>query len=516
MSRSEFWHSDLIAKWARRRVNQVRVTTFGSSDDARGPCVVESGKDLARPDGSGRLGRIGCLGAADNSKGDGVFGWRMVRRDELAALERRIRRNLSRHLQVSGFTRLRDGSLAPPAQAKETIRTLHSSQRREHLREAAAFVKDAWPFHSKSFAAGTDVTPNRVSPYLEVVHAGTEESDLFRLATLTWRVPVSNGYGRRIRYIIWDESNWKILGLFAIGDPVFNQRARDIFVGWTPSDRFERLVDVMDAFVMGAIPPYNSLLGGKVVACLVRTKEVKREFARRYSRSRGVISGKRKHAELVLVTTSSALGKSSVYDRLKLGEVPYFQSIGFTEGWGHFHVPDRLFDQMRLYLAKKGHRYALNHEFGDGPNWRLRATRAALKLAGWNEDVLRHGIRREVYACRLATNAERVLRGEVARASYSDLLGVREVSSLALARWVLPRALRRPEYLDWTLAKTKSLLDYRRDGSASLIVSRAPPLLRIPSAPPLRLSLGSPPPVARGISHLTSNPELGLSSQRRA
>jgi hypothetical protein len=35
-------------------------------------------------------------------------------------------------------------------------------------------------------------------------------------------VPVSNGFGRRLRYLVWDEHNDKLIGLIAIGDPVFN------------------------------------------------------------------------------------------------------------------------------------------------------------------------------------------------------------------------------------------------------------------------------------------------------
>jgi hypothetical protein len=403
---------------------------------------------------------------------------RMGRRDRVETLERRIRRNLDRHLRLAGFKWTEEGTLAPPDQSKEFVRTLHLPQRRERLRDSAAFVRAAWPRLSSRFAAGEDIEPEKIDPLLCRVEPGSDESDLFRLATLMWRIPVSYGYGRRMRYLVVDQNNWKIMGLFALGDPVFNQHARDSYVGWSAADRMSRLVDVMDAYVMGSVPPYNSLLGGKVVSCLVRTREVRREFARRYGRSRGLISGARKDAKLVLVTTSSALGKSSVYDRLRLGGVQYFQPIGFTAGWGHFHVPDRLFEQMRAYLALRGHSYALNHQFGDGPNWRLRATRAAISLLGWNGDLLRHGVKREVYVCRLASNAEQVLRGESMRPRYDGLLGARQVSGLACARWVYPRAIRRPEFRDWTLAKSRLLLNHRHDGSSSLI--RSPPPLDSP------------------------------------
>lgn len=419
----------------------------------------------------------GITGQQDSFKRSYASPCGMPREEDLAAIEGRIRRNLTRHLRSLGFGRSGGSPVSPVSDSKAAIRVLHDPQRRDRLRKSAQFIRAAWPRLSKYFAEGTEVIPERINPSLEIVEPDTEGAELFRLATLTWRIPVSNGYGRRIRCLLRDTSNWKLIGLFALGDPVFNQSARDCYVGWTADQRAERLVDVMDAYVVGAVPPYNALLGAKLVASLIRTQEVKKEFVARYRDSTGIISGVRKHAQLVLVTTSSALGKSSVYDRLKVGRVPYFQSIGFTEGWGHFQIPDRLFAQMRAYLAEAGHWYALNYEFGDGPNWRLRTTKAALGLIGVNQDLMRHGIRREVYVCAVAKNALDVLRGEAKRAKYPDLLPARAVSDLAIQRWVIPRALRRPEFRDWSVKSTKALLDHRCDGSVSLlfgVASRSP------------------------------------------
>ena len=56
------------------------------------------------------------------------------------------------------------------------------------------------------------------------------------------------------------------MGIIAIGAPVFNLSARDNLIDWNVKARSERLVNVMDAYVLGAVPPYNTLLGGKLVA----------------------------------------------------------------------------------------------------------------------------------------------------------------------------------------------------------------------------------------------------------
>jgi len=201
--------------------------------------------------------------------------------------------------------------------------------------------------------------------------------------------------------------------------------------------------------VLGAVPPYNMLLGGKLVACLLRTKEVRDDFARKYGGSRGIISGKKKQAQLVMITTISALGKSSIYNRVKLGAQTYLQSIGYTQGWGHFHVPHSLFLELRSYLRERKHHYVDGHRFGDGPNWRLRTIRAAFDALGFSPDLLRHGIGREVFVCHLAMNAAKVLRGERKKAVYRGLKTVNEVGALVRERWLVPRAIRRPQYKNW-------------------------------------------------------------------
>ena len=281
---------------------------------------------------------------------------------------------------------------------------------------------------------------------------------MFRLASLTWSVPVSNGFGRRLRYLVWDGHNDKLIGIIAIGDPVFNLAVRDTDIGWNVHDRSARLVNVMDAYVLGALPPYNTLLGGKMVACLVRTREIYDAFAHAYGRSVGIISGERKKARLLAVTTSSSMGRSSVYNRLKLDGVPYFRSIGYTGGWGHFHIPDDLFLEMRDYLRSIGHRYADQHRFGQGPNWRLRTTRAALAELGFRDDLLRHGVRREVFLASLAANAIELLRTGKGTPDLASLLDVPQVANLALERWIVPRSDRRPEYRSWKREHVLSLL----------------------------------------------------------
>jgi hypothetical protein len=303
-----------------------------------------------------------------------------------------------------------------------------------------------------------EVNPADIRPELELVESDTWQSCLFRLAALTWSVPVSQGYGRRMRFLVWDRNINKLIGLIALGDPVFNLHVRDAYIGWDSNDRKERLVGMLDAFVLGSIPPYNRLLGGKLVAALIRSTEVRDAFRAKYHSTKGIISNARKHAELVAVTTTSALGRSSVYNRVKLDTVEYLKQLGFTEGWGHFHVPNDIFDDIRCFLQRRRHAYAKGFKFGDGPNWRLRALRLAMSLIGLRPELLRHGVKREVFIIELASNAREVLRGMRKHPRYDGLLSVAEISNLAKERWMLPRAERFPDFRTHTVGQIEELL----------------------------------------------------------
>ena len=363
--------------------------------------------------------------------------------------EANLKRKLRRHLKGLGFTKSDNGDLQVAGPEKDIVRSLHSVQREDRLKSNREFIGANGGKLLRNFASGAEVDPTKISPVLERVSARTQRSDLFRFASLTWSVPVSYGFGRRLRYLVRDENNGKLMGLIAIGDPVFNLAVRDKLIGWDSKDKSSRLVNLMDAYVLGSVPPYNALLGGKLVACLLRSRELYEDFERTYGDTKGIISGEKKKARLLAVTTTSSMGRSSVYNRLKLDGVQYLKSIGYTGGWGHFHISDRLFAELRDYLRNNNHKYADQHRFGQGPNWRLRTTRAALSALGFKSGMLRHGIQREVFICELATNAAAILRTGKGEPDVKTLISAEEISALALERWILPRAKRRPEYQDW-------------------------------------------------------------------
>lgn len=130
----------------------------------------------------------------------------------VATREATLKRKVRRHLRALGFSKSENGTLQVDSDGKDLIRALQASQRAEKIKANQDFISAHAPAFLRCFASGTDINPSRIAPFLERISSGTWQSDLFRLAALTWSVPVSNGFGRRLRYLVWDEHNEKLMG----------------------------------------------------------------------------------------------------------------------------------------------------------------------------------------------------------------------------------------------------------------------------------------------------------------
>ncbi len=300
------------------------------------------------------------------------------------------------------------------------------------------------------FASGSEVVPSLIRPLLVPVESGSVEELVFRYARLHWTIPVSSGYGRRLRFLVVDESTGKVMGLIGLGDPVMNLAARDDWIGWSPQQKLTRMQNVLDAYVLGAVPPYSMLLCGKLIAMLAASDEVRLAFARKYRSSRSLIRRRSSDGRVALVTTTSALGRSSVYNRIRFGGETLFKSVGFTKGFGDFHLSDGLYDEI-FHFATNYIEPSYRQERWGAPGFRNRheVIKKTLSSLGLPSNWRQHGVGREVFAVPLARNTQSFLRGEHARLRWSGF-PAEGLFAYFRERWLLPRSERDSSYQQWS------------------------------------------------------------------
>jgi hypothetical protein len=202
---------------------------------------------------------------------------------------------------------------------------------------------------------------------------------------------------------------------------------------------------VVDAFVLGAVPPYAGLLGGKLVAMLAISNEVREAFRRKYAQHETVIGKREFSGELALITTTSALGRSSLYNRLNFNGRRLFARIGATRGFGDLYFTNGLYADLSSFAQHWCTATAKKDVWGSGFRNRREVIRKALSGSGLSPDIVYHGVQREVFAAPLADNSIDFLRGECDQLNYFDFPAERIVSFFR-TRWLIPRASRDNAY----------------------------------------------------------------------
>ena len=333
----------------------------------------------------------------------------------------------------------------PGADDKKKVRALHEEAVRHNVERSREGLERKEERLLSRIAAGSEVDPTKIRPRLVIVNPDTEDELLFRYTRLHWSIPVSAGYGRRLRFVVYDESNGKLIGIFGLADPVFSLGARDSWIGWNLASKKVRLQCVMDLFVLGAVPPYSQLLCGKLVALLATSREVQRAFHRKYGGARSFITGKSLDGRLALLTTTSALGRSSLYNRLNYDGQPVFQGVGFTQGSGEFHFSNGFYGDLRQLALDNCEATAKHSRWGEGFRNRREVLRKALPLLGLSSDLMYHGVQREIFLAPLAQNSVEFLRGQHHRLRpYGRTAD--ELFGWFRDRWLLPRATRDESY----------------------------------------------------------------------
>jgi hypothetical protein len=248
-----------------------------------------------------------------------------------------------------------------------------------------------------------------------------------------------------MRFIVWDKYHDAPIGLIGLQSPILSWGPRDKHLGIKTKERDYWVNQSLNAQRIGALPPYNDILGGKLVTLIMTSDTIRRKFSRKYGNKKTLLKGRVLPSKLLFITTTGAYGKSSVYGRhLKFNNETVAKFVDYTQGVGTFHIPNALYEDLVLYLKRKG--YEVERGYGNGPSRKLRLIDTALQLLGFANGIT-HGIKRALYLFPLASNLGGVIqRGERPKWFRRN---IGEMTAHWKKQWAHPRIEKDKSYLEF-------------------------------------------------------------------
>ena len=257
--------------------------------------------------------------------------------------------SLKQDLKAAGF-RLRNSSngapfeVLPPDQSSQLnyMRCLRVRQ----IGSAAEFISRMEASGIlNSFGYGAGIKYENVSPIIRFCRSKADH-DTFRYCKFFHRIPTTNRVGRQLRALVYDEGQTRplLMGAFELASGAYTLGSRDLFLNWQDplktSIKQAGLKRIMDLSSVLALPPYNFIFGGKLMAALALSDVVEREFKQRYRSSL-----------LGLVATSATGLHCAILNRIGLKPGGLYRRIGATAGYSTLFASARTLSRARGCLS---------------------------------------------------------------------------------------------------------------------------------------------------------------------
>lgn len=216
--------------------------------------------------------------------------------------------------------------------------------------------------------------------------------------------------------------------------------------------------NIMEIIVCGSIPPYNELLGGKLVSLMITSPVVIKDYRNRYKNQVSEIASRMKGEKIVRDSDLAFLGTTSLYS---MGSSQYnrismkindnftlkYREIGKTEGYGSVFFSNQTTDLINKMLLQVNGDRKINNVFGEGASPRMRLIVSGLRALGINsKEFLNHYSPRIVYGINLAENSKEYLNGYDSKVNYYFNEGEEEIYTKQIIDFWKTRWLNRRIY----------------------------------------------------------------------
>jgi len=273
-----------------------------------------------------------------------------------------------------------------------------------------------------------------IDPYVEIVDDPKESTRWTEIRKLIHTMSFDANPGRNVKIYVKDRVSGKILGLVSLGSDVTSLGVRDTYIGWTQDNKYKdgRLNHTTIATTIVCTQPlgYN-FLGGKLVACMATSPEVRKHWKDKYGQT------------LIAVGTTSLYGIHSQYNG-----IPHFKTLGESAGKVATKPDDSVYEVWHHWMKEnKAEEYArqtAEKEGVDGPatGVKQKIINMIFKEVGIKASHYQHGFKRGVYFAQMYDNGNEFLRNEITE----DQLVMKDKyveGDEYTMKWWKPKAIRR-------------------------------------------------------------------------
>lgn len=379
---------------------------------------------------------ISCYGGYGNTIVSAPISKKITKTQnkKIESIKKTLRTKIISHLEMQGF----DLNNPDKALSKDEYKSLQQNatveERKSHIKSILEHNKLAFQYLKSS----SDIDPKKIELELIEVKSGSKEEKIYKWWNfIWWNLPYQRAYGRQMRFVIWDKYHDAPFGLIGLQSPILKMADRDRYLG-IPNDELDVWINKsMSAQRLGALPPYNDLIGGKMVAMALISNEIRNAYKQKYNATSTLIKGRHIEPELLFTTTTSAFGRSSIYNRVKIDQHKILNKIGNTKGYGSFHISESLYLEILEFLALNN--IDVSRSFGTGPSKRIKLLSKAFQMLGVQQ-LSSHGLEREIYIIENVSNLSDVIRNRQ-KPIYYDY-SFENIVTYWKSRWAIPRSER--------------------------------------------------------------------------
>lgn len=311
-----------------------------------------------------------------------------------------LKEKIDKELIEKGFE-IENGKINSEKMVDLKVRHLHEASKKKNIKRKKDFLLRHYNAVKHMTKSIDQIEIGKIDLEIRFINNHNDEI-LFRWWNyIWWSLPFERGVGKQIRYFVWDKYNDLPVGLVYLASPTINVKEINTHLNLNYENKLDYINRSLSIIRLGALPPYNGLLGGKLIALSVLSDEVRDFYNNKYNK--GEDNG------LLYVTTTGAYGKSSILNRLKYKDTRLYNLIGSTSGCGTFHISDELYTEMLDYSDK----YEILRKRGidNGSSNKITNMCAVFREIGC-PNYIYHNIKRTIYLQAYCTNIHNVIENK--------------------------------------------------------------------------------------------------------